>query len=401
MEESQEKLKPNKLPIFRWLIVISIPLWILSQYPSFLPEETTTPEIENEENQISRISLSYKERLNKQSKYLQEKMDSYIKRYKPEDAAWLAVDLKSGAILAWKEVKSKEVSTSKAKPKLLNNASFPVASLFKTVTAAAAFQYINYNSSSKIQYISSPNGKLHEAQLKNNIKGPYTDTQSIKTAFARSNNYIFGRLGVRIGTKHLKRAAFCLGYDQKLKTSDVEESKSFIPTIKGGIRVPIGNAASGFTGTHKASPLHIAAQTRSILKKEPLELPWGLNNRTPFPRGTLYDSCKFNNYTYNNLQSLFEGTTNRGTASKRFEENIPFNTRKKLITGGKTGTLQIRTAETKGLYDWFTGYAINKSHPDEGIVIVVLQIHPKERVSYRASGIASLLIRDWKSWFKQ
>lgn len=400
MNDSQEKLNPNKLPIFRWLIVISIPLWILSQYSSFLPEESTHQEIKQEKKSGYRISLSYQERLNKQSSALQAKMDSYMQRYQPKDAAWLAVDLKSGAILAWKEANSKAISSSNAKPKILNKASFPVASLFKTVTAAAAFQYINYNSNSQIQYISSSDGKLHEAQLKNNIKSPYSDIQSIKTAFARSNNYIFGRLGVRIGSKHLKRAAFCLGYDQLLSKANIEKSTSSIPKIKNGARLPIGKTASGFTSSNKASPLHIAAQTRSILKKEPLELPWGLNKSTPFLRGPTYDSCKFSNYTYNNLQSLFEGTTNRGTASRRFEENIPFNTRRKLITGGKTGTLQVRKAKTKGLYDWFTGYAIDKSNPEEGIIIVIIQIHPKERVSYRASGIASLLINDWKNWFK-
>lgn len=400
MKEPQEKLNTNKLPIFRWLIVISIPLWILLQYPNIVPKKAIGKKKAEITNKSTRISLSYKERLNKQSKALQEKMDSYIKRYKPKDAVWLAVDLKSGAIISWKEVKSNLISNSTSKPQLIDKPIYPVASLFKTVTAAAAFQYISYNSNSQIQYISSRDGKLHEAQLKNNIKSPYTDTQSIKTAFARSNNYIFGRLGVRIGAKHLKRAAFCLGYDQKLTKSGIEKSTSLIPKINDGIRVPIGNAASGLTETHKASPLHIAAQTRSILKKETLELPWGLNKRTPFPRGTSYDSCKFNNYTYNNLQTLFEGTTNRGTASKRFEENIPFNTRKKLITGGKTGTLQIRSAETKGLYDWFTGYAIDRANPEDGIIIVIMQIHPKELVSYRSAGIASLLIKDWKNWFK-
>ena len=69
-------------------------------------------------------------------------LDTYLRRYHPRNALYLVVDAKTNEILAWGERKDSVIQST---PDYLSRATFPAASLAKTITVAAAFDSKRYS----------------------------------------------------------------------------------------------------------------------------------------------------------------------------------------------------------------------------------------------------------------
>jgi penicillin-binding protein A len=131
---------------------------------------------------------------------------------------------------------------------------FPAASLFKIVTAAAAVEQYNYNSDTQLRF----NGYKH-TMYKNQLQetnNRYTHTISFADAFAESVNPVFGKLGkLQLGRGLLEQYAQGFGFNQTIDFELPVQPSHF--NIK---ETPYhwAEIASGFNRETTISPVHAA-----------------------------------------------------------------------------------------------------------------------------------------------
>lgn len=313
-------------------------------------------------------------------------MDTFLRRYRPQDALYLAVDPRTNEIVAWGERKENAVQTE---PDYLSRATFPAASLSKTVTIAAAFDSKRYATHSEIPMIGRAH-TLYRQQLKipENYRGPVVP---VHEAFAKSYNPPIALVGMNVGAKRLKDAAGKLGFNRNFP-GNVPERSAYSPPDSG---YALAEVASGFTQDVTLSPLQAAGIVRAILQKKPFEIPWERNGATGYaPKNPVkLDGEKFSENAYRGLRLSMISTATVGTARKQMStRNISRKFFADLDIGGKTGSLDGESP--KGRYDWFMGFAQSKANPDKAIVIVVMQVHGQMRTQ-TSTQIASLLINYW------
>ncbi len=313
-------------------------------------------------------------------------MDTYLRRYHPDNALYLAVDAKTNEIIAWGERKD---SIIRAEPDFLSRATFPAASLAKTVTVAAAFESNVYSSHSTVPLIGRAH-TLYKRQLSvpENYRGPEV---SVEDAYAKSFNPPVALIGMRVGAKSLERAAEKFGFNRTFPQG-LPERGLYIPPDSG---YGLAEVACGFTENTTLSPLQAAAMVRSIVTQKPLEIPWERNGASgyapskPFSLGLE----PFSAGVYWGLQNAMVATAKKGTSRRymttRYISRKVFDD---LKIGGKTGSLDGQNP--KGRYDWFMGFAQSRSNPDKTLVLVIMQIHGEMRTQV-ASQVAALLINYW------
>ncbi|MCK9182391.1 MAG: penicillin-binding transpeptidase domain-containing protein [Fibrobacteraceae bacterium] len=350
--------------------------------------EDSLPQREYEENLIlqqEKIDLAHV--YAQKDTGLAHLMDNMLRRYHPDNALFLAVDAKTNEILAWGERRDSAVQNS---PDYLSQATFPAASLAKTVTIAAAFESNRYSVDSEIPLI----GGAHTL-YKNQIRVPqnyHGETIPLHMAYGKSYNPPMAIIGMNLGVKRLKNAAYKFGFNRDFPDG-IPDRSSYEPPDTG---YGLAEVASGFTKSTTLSPLQAAAIVRSIVEKKPLEIPFEKNGAygyAPTERIDLPDS-KFSNSTYLGVREAMLTTAIKGTSRRHImsTRNISRRFLDDLDIGGKTGSLD--GDNPKGRYDWFMGFAQGKIDPSKAIVIVVMQAHGEIR-SQAASLVAAILINYW------
>ncbi len=337
------------------------------------------------ENQASR-AIDLKHVYAQKDTGLARLMDTYLRRYHPDNALYLAVDAKTNEIIAWGERKDGVVQ---AEPDFLSRATFPAASLAKTVTVAAAFESNVYSSHSSVPLIGRAH-TLYKRQLSvpENYRGPEV---SVEDAYAKSFNPPIALIGMRVGAKRLERAAEKFGFNRTFPLGLPERSLYTPPDSGYGL----AEVACGFTENTTLSPLQAAAMVRSIVTQKPLEIPWeknGASGYAPSKESSL-GLEPFSAGVYWGLQNAMVATAKKGTSRRymttRYISRKVFDD---LKIGGKTGSLDGQNP--KGRYDWFMGFAQSRSNPDRALILVIMQVHGEMRTQV-ASQVAALLINSW------
>lgn len=337
------------------------------------------------ENQASR-AIDLKHVYAQKDTGLARLMDTYLRRYHPDNALYLAVDAKTNEIIAWGERKDGVVQ---AEPDFLSRATFPAASLAKTVTVAAAFESNVYSSHSSVPLIGRAH-TLYKRQLSvpENYRGPEV---SVEDAYAKSFNPPIALIGMRVGAKRLERAAEKFGFNRTFPLGLPERSLYTPPDSGYGL----AEVACGFTENTTLSPLQAAAMVRSIVTQKPLEIPWeknGASGYAPSKESSL-GLEPFSAGVYWGLQNAMVATAKKGTSRRymttRYISRKVFDD---LKIGGKTGSLDGQNP--KGRYDWFMGFAQSRSNPDRALILVIMQVHGEMRTQV-ASQVAALLINYW------
>lgn len=317
--------------------------------------------------------------------FLAQKMDNLLRNFRPDYAIYLAVDPSTNEIIAWGERKEGEIQT---KPDFLSRATFPAASLIKTVTVAAALESRMYSLNTEIPLIGASH-TLYKNQLrvKENYSGP---TISLQDAYARSSNPPMAIVGYKVGARALREAAKRLGYNQNF-FGEAPARASYSPPDSG---YALAETASGFTQATTLSPLLAAAQVRAILKGKPLEIPHGKGLSPYAPEKAIaLSNAKFSDNTYYGLREAMMRSVSHGTARKNI--STKYMAKKNyadLQIGGKTGSLD--GSDPAGRYEWFAGFARRKDDPNKAIVLVIMQVH-KEIRSQPATQVAAMLINYW------
>jgi cell division protein FtsI/penicillin-binding protein 2 len=318
--------------------------------------------------------------------YLVKKLD----RKNSSQIAIVAMDPEDGRILTI-------VGYDKTDP--LKNpcteSAFPAASIFKIITAAAAIEKCNLRLDSVLKF----NGRKHtlyRSQLKDKTN-KYTNKISLKNAFAKSVNPVFGKLGaLYLGKEELESYARAFGFNLPI---NFEISLSPSETVITDEPYQWAEIASGFNRQTKMSPIHGALIAATIFNRGKLIEPTIVDRIVGESGVELYRSqpATINQAvepdTSNALHELMTATTRSGTvrgAVRRYRRDKIIS---RLEIGGKTGTINNKTDDVK--YDWFVGYAQDKAG-DGKLILSVLVAHQKY-IGIRATQYA---IMAFKQYFK-
>jgi cell division protein FtsI/penicillin-binding protein 2 len=318
--------------------------------------------------------------------YLIKKLD----RKNSSQIGIVAMDPEDGRILSL-------VGYDRSDP--LNNpcldSSFPAASIFKIITAAAALEKGNLHLDSRLQY---NGGKytLYKSQLKEKTN-KYTNKISLKDAFAKSVNPVFGKLGLLyLGKEELESYAKAFGFNRPI---NFEIFLSPSPIVLTDEPYQWAEIASGFNRQTKMSPVHGALISATIFNQGRLIEPTIIDRIVDEKGVELYQSQPatidqaFAPETSDELDELMKATIRSGTVRSVFRKYRKDKIISRLEIGGKTGTINNRTDDVK--YEWFVGYAQDKAG-DGKLILSVLVAHEK----YIGIRAAQYAIMAFKKYFK-
>lgn len=271
-------------------------------------------------------------------------------------------------------------------PCLLNT--FPAASIFKIVTAAAAVDQCGYSANTRVRF----NGykhTLYKSQLKEHTNR-YTNTVSFEDSFAQSVNPVFGKIGaLYLDQTVLQKYATAFGFNQPV---DFE-----LPVEPSHIRIEEdayqrAEIASGFNNDTTISPLHAAMMASAVLNKGRMILPTIVDRVTDDHGRLLYDvrpawkSQAMSSKASKVLARLMETTIESGTGRKAFRSRRRNSVLTKLDIGCKTGSIDNLSHDVR--FDWFVGFAKEKNGSG-GLAVAVLVAH-EQYIGVRAAQYAKI-----------
>ena len=253
--------------------------------------------------------------------------------------------------------------------------SFPAASLFKIVTAAAAVENGQVHSDTTLNY----DGGKWSLDQKSVNKG-LTDGRNratLETSFAYSINTVFGKLGAfTLGPQELESFARKFQFNQEIGFEMPVETSTFDTGAEADF-FRLAQLASGLNKSTKCSPIHGAMMAAAVINDGYLMEPalvrevFDTDNRiyyrmAPVPLGRV---VKEN--TVKELQKLMRATIAQGTGRKRFSDARSHPVLSRLTLGGKSGHI---TDEEKHWVDWFVGFAKDKKG-DDSIAVAAVVVH--------------------------
>ncbi|MGD9183675.1 MAG: penicillin-binding transpeptidase domain-containing protein [Desulfobacterales bacterium] len=319
--------------------------------------------------------------------YLVKKLD----RKNSSQIGIVAMDPEDGRILA---LVGYDRSDPQNNPCL--DSSFPAASIFKIITAAAALEKGKLRLDSKLQY---NGGKytLYKSQLKEKTN-KYTNKISLKDAFAKSVNPVFGKLGsLYLGKEELESYARAFGFNRPI---NFEIFLSPSPIVLTDEPYQWAEIASGFNRQTKMSPVHGALISATIFNQGRLIEPTIVDRIVDEKGVALYQSQPatinqaFAPDTSDELDELMKATIRSGTVRGAFRKYRRDKIISRLEIGGKTGTINNKTDDVK--YEWFVGYAQDRTG-DAKLILSVLVAHEK----YIGIRAAQYAIMAFKKYFKK
>jgi cell division protein FtsI/penicillin-binding protein 2 len=269
---------------------------------------------------------------------LQAQMDKLLRTYKPQGAAIVALDPKTGKVLALSEYGEGQAT----KPL------YPAASVFKIITGAALIEK-GVNPDVETCYHGGMHGIV--GNLLKDKPGLDRRCLSLSMALAKSANVVFAKMAVKhLDGVALRKEAEQFLFNRPMFDQPVEQSTANIPDSG----LDFAKSAAGF-GQVKLSPMHAALIAAAVgnggIAEEPSMIEDVDGTDVP-PTGSLR---LLNPETAGTLRDMMKLTVSEGTASSSFRE------RHRYILGdiavaGKTGSLSNHQRPFKD-YSWFVGFA--------------------------------------------
>jgi penicillin-binding protein A len=302
---------------------------------------------------------------------LQRLLEETFDQHSAQIGVGIIQDPRTGAILAMSTREHGKTLRPEDRQFVNDNwalkASFPVASIFKIITAAAGLD----------------KGKI---TIDSSILAWKKHSMTVWEAFAKSHNGVFGRIAQRVGRPTLQTYANAFGFNKPFYFDlPVEASTANLPTNTK----KFGEAAAGLNKFFTTSPMHVAAMVSAVLNRGRLLKPYLVDyilkgdkvvfRRQPFPLGQPLkaDSAR-------EIYRMMYSTTSMGTGKRGFSG---YHECPDLIElcGGKTGTL---TGDNpKYLFTWFGGFTRTAGRD----LCIVTLIGQKGRGGVRAATLAGQL----------
>ena len=274
---------------------------------------------------------------------------------------------------------------------------YPAASIFKIITAAAAVEQGNLDSNSKLMFNGSQH-TLYKTQLKNR-KNRYTNHTTFQKAFAKSINPVFGKLGaLSLEKDQLSACAEAFGFNSEIDFELPLAASRFSITDDPYHRAEI---ASGFNRQTTLSAVHAALLPAVIVNQGKQVEPTVVHRITDGSGQLLYENRPgpmrqvITPRASRVVYDLMEATVRYGTAKKAFKgfQNDPVLSKCNL--GGKTGSIYNTKHDLR--YDWFVGFADLKNG-DKKMAVAVVVAH-EEFIGIRAAAYARMAIKKYYTAF--
>lgn len=286
---------------------------------------------------------------------LHEAVSKVYRAYRPDYASFVAIDPDSGKVLAL----SSFTRSQEDWQNLALGSNYPAASIFKIVTVAGVLDQNKVSPETIIPF----NGKsttLYKRQTLRHKDSKYTRRFSLKEAFAKSTNPIFGRLGVqKLGKDSMLEYIDKFGFHRAISADlKVPESRFMLPLDD---EWQLAEAGSGYTRDIRIGPMHAATMMATIMNSGRSITPYVVNSLEDSNAMYLYQAPKLaseqiiSEQAASDIMRMMTETVRIGSARKSFRRAHRYKTFKGMKYGGKTGSL---TGDSpQGRYDWFVGYA--------------------------------------------
>jgi len=271
---------------------------------------------------------------------LQRLVESAFKHYSTKMGAAVIQDPATGAILALTSFDGKRTLSPDSPGFATDNwalkATFPVASIFKIITAAAGIDRDKVVPASRIRI-----GRKASLEL--------------WRAFAKSHNGVFGVVGRAVGHSVLLAYANAFGFNKPFYF-DLPVTKSVADIPEGGVK--LGESAAGLNRTFEVSPMHVSSIVSTVLNRGRTMKPYLVDyvlhkgqvvfRRQPFPLAQPVPA-----EVATQIYEMMRTTTIHGTGKRGFGcyKSCPELAN---LSGGKTGTLT--GTEPHYLFTWFGGF---------------------------------------------
>ncbi|HSR10709.1 MAG TPA: penicillin-binding transpeptidase domain-containing protein [Thermodesulfobacteriota bacterium] len=280
---------------------------------------------------------------------LQASVNEIFEQHRPPFAAFVAMDPKTGKILALSEYSRENPSVP-----VWNRATYPAASVFKIITAASALEKGVLNHDSSVSFRGNQY-RLGPAKIQ---KTSSRDQQThFDEALGKSNNVVFGRVASKlVGAETLRRTCDAFGFNQPLPFDfPVESSTARIPEAT----YELARCGAGFSGV-TLNPIHGAMIAACVANGGAMMRPYLVENVRSRDGEPLYEakaqvlSRPISAKTAQDLNLMMRRTVEDGTAAKTFHR-YGKDLVHRITVSGKTGSLSGNNPP--GSYDWFVGFA--------------------------------------------
>ena len=322
---------------------------------------------------------------------IQKQADRILKSYRPDYAVVVAMDASTGRILTMSSyVRSQSDDLDE---NLSLKAQFPAASLFKVVTASAALESSKLTPETEIAFTGSDHS-LYKRNVFIDLANQRARSLSLKDAFAKSVNTVFGRLGVKIlNPLDMKHFSQKLLFNTSIHSDlPIEISRARIPEEPS---FEMAEVASGFYPQNLLSPLHAALIAAAPAEDGRVPSPFVVERLLSDDGTVLYEAkpeqlvTAMRAETAASLRELMKATVQQGTSRKFFHSFLRDRKFSDVEIGGKTGSLT--GMSPKGRCDWFLGYG---RRGPQRIAIATLTVN-KEKWTIRSSTIAEKIFRTY------
>ncbi|MEN9722546.1 MAG: hypothetical protein RJB38_532 [Pseudomonadota bacterium] len=313
---------------------------------------------------------------------LQEAVEKMLLSSDPDYGALAAVDPQSGRVLALASHESRRVTSKAHKPRSLDEhlalrASFPSASIFKVVTAAAVIAEKRFTADTRVAF-SGSNHTLYKKQVLTDHPNRWTRSMSLRDAFAKSVNTVFGKIGVfNLGAEPLREYAGRFGFNRSI-ASDLPVQPGKAPIPENADAWTLAEAASGFTRENTMSPLQGSLIAAALVNDGKMIAPQAVQSVWLEDGQAVYQMNPSESYDVVSpqvaaqMRELMRETVVSGTSRKTFRGFHRGKTAS-IDAGGKTGSLTGNDPE--GKYDWFVGFGALQG---KKIALAALTIHKKQ-----------------------
>lgn len=299
---------------------------------------------------------------------LQNYTDKMLKQYQPDYAAVFMMDADTGEVLVYSSYQKHNENMN-----LIKKATYPAASIFKIITAAAAIDKYGLTPQHRIQF-NGGNWTLYKSNVMKDTITRWTRTVTLQEAFAKSMNTPFGKLSLKnLATDELANYAEKFMFNQQIPADfPVDPGTATIPTEKS---FKLTEVASGYNRINRMSPVQGAMIAASVVNGGQMIAPYIVSELRDKNENLVFKGQKIEiaqimtEDSAKTLKKLMAATVTHGTSRKSFSHLLRDRKYNFLEVGGKTGHLN--GDDPKGQVDWFVGFASDgKKNIAIGSVIV-------------------------------
>jgi len=284
---------------------------------------------------------------------LQRQVTSYLETTRPAYAVLVALEPGSGRILSLAGYSSLDPAWQQAAA----YQTYPMASLFKMVTAAAALE----NRKISPETVMAFRGRLVSETPKNWDPHPRGRNlqMDLSTAMAKSVNPVYGLVASELlGKEQLQQACNRFGFNRSLLLPGVPAVPSLAPQPETVYELRLQGC--GLDHGLKVSPIHAAVITAAIANRGNLMAPrlveQASRNGKPLevPAPKVIERV-MSPETANSLNRMLLTTVTSGTSRRAFRSGEGRQLVHEMQIAAKTGSID--GDNPKGHYSWFAAYA--------------------------------------------